>query len=183
MTVTRPGSSVSTIKRDLWQGLTTAFNGTARVCYAQPRQAADLRAANGEMVAVWFGTSFDVDYSVEIFAGGHFNFDEHYRLPVTVEVLEDPNDPAIADLTPDQRQLRIDERLDEALGTLLDWLADQANPSTTTGDDDEVQIFMATLAVDAGGARMSGFDPDVAHGYAAAQELAITVHARKVPTA
>lgn len=179
MTAIDPGSSVSTVKRAIYDGLTAAFAGTVSVCYRVPQDAAELRADNGEFAAVWFGTEHTVDLSVDIFAGGRYNFDERYELPMTLEVFEDPQDPELTSLTPDQRQMRVDERLDEALGVILQWIADQQNTPTTAGEAELVHVF---YAVAGGGARRAGFDDLVVGGYGAGQDFTIDIHARKVPS-
>ncbi len=176
--MSNPGSSVAALKLAIIDGLRVAFGDTAAVAYATPIDSADLRAPNGELVAVFWTLDHPVDLTVEIFAGGHYNFDERYQLTLIVQVLEDVNHPEITSLTHDQRQHATDARLDEALGTVLEWLAVQTNPPSTVGPNARVQVFWTVAA---GGQRTAFFDAETT-AFGSRQELAIAVHARKVPS-
>lgn len=169
------GSSVSIVKGAIYAGLTTALGDDASVLYDAPADPNQLISESDERVFVCFGDEISGDLDLGGFGGGLLRYDETYTVPLRLVVIDEQRDASALDDR--ARQEPVDQRLDELIGAVLEWFADQANVPDSGGVSDEVQIHSATPT---SFRRISGALTATAGRWALA-EIQISVMAHKEP--
>lgn len=137
------GSSVSIVKNAIYAGLTTALGDDASVLYEAPTDPNQLISESDERVFVCFDDEISGELDLGGFGGGLLRYDETYTVPLRLVVIDEQRDQ---DDTLDwrARQKPVDQRLDELIGAVLEWFADQDNVPDSGGAADEIQIHSVT---------------------------------------
>lgn len=137
------GSAVGAVKAAIYEGLRTALGDSAAVLYDEWIDPDLGISATDEMVSVFWSPLCEADMA-PAFLGNPGVFDETIRLRLVVQVLDQMQDGGDPDAA--ARGRRVDKRLDEAVGLVVNWFSDQTNVPDTAGDDGEVTVFNAVLS-------------------------------------